>query len=136
MVVATAPTSTTNITGLRSIRRGFNFAMESHKARPSRLVSINELDRDCGLAVIEGLKRLSGKHLKMFKNWSETQDWKKRQSSNDYNGGHQQCGKERSRYRKCAGGFRNGFFASKVSSNRQNRNNGEEAPKKRGEANR
>jgi len=72
----------------------------------------------------------------MFKNWSETQDWKKRQSSNDYNGGYQQCGKERSRYRKTCRRIQERIFASKASTIRQNRNNGEEAPKKRGEANR
>jgi len=67
------------------------------------------------LAVIEDLKRLSGKHQKMFKNWSETQDWKKRQSSTITTVDTMQCVKSGVRYRKRAGGFRNGFFASKAS---------------------
>jgi hypothetical protein len=52
MLAATAPTSTTNITGFLHILRGSNFNTESHMARSSNAPSVNEEVRECPVGLM------------------------------------------------------------------------------------
>src|SRR5271170_6559244 len=122
MLAATAPTSTTNITGLRHIRRGSSFSTESHIARPTRAPSENEEVRECTVGLMANLEGSPCEHQQMLENRAETQHRKKCQRADNQHGGNQQHAKKRGGYREGSGRLRDGFFARQISGNGQYRN--------------
>src|SRR5271155_2386243 len=129
MLAATAPTSTTNITGFRHIRRGSSFSTESHPARPKRAPSVNEEVRECTVGLMANLEGSPCEHQQMLENRAKTQHRKERQRADDQHSRNQQHAKKRRGHRKCSGGLRHGFLARQISGNCQNRNHRKKSSK-------
>src|ERR1700751_2071487 len=134
IVVKTAPTSTTNITGFLIIVRGFSLRNESTMARVRMALSAS----DCFLILATGSmdtsESLSCVHQQMLENRSKTQSRKERESAYDQNGGDEQTGEESACDWKTSGGFRNSFLFSKTSGNGEHRNDHEETTKQLGKS--
>ena len=86
MVVTTAPTSTTNMTGFFAIVRGVSLRKESTMARERIALSANDFLRICvisemgSIAASENLPRM---HQQMFQNRPEAQGRKESQGSHN-----------------------------------------------------
>src|SRR5579859_768179 len=101
MVVTTAPTSTTNITGFFAMVRGFNLRKESTAARDSIALSASDFFRICVISEIGSmgaLENFSCMHQQMFENRPEAQRWKKRQRSDNQHRRNQQPAEQTARH--------------------------------------
>src|SRR6266403_95873 len=103
MVVKTAPTSTTNITGFLTIERGFNLRNESKIARERMALSASGFFLIWASGSMVTSENLSCVHQQMFENRPETQRREKRQGPYDQNGRDQQTCEQPARYRKGSG---------------------------------
>src|SRR5260370_30149631 len=126
IVVRTAPTSTTNITGFFTIVRGFSLRNESKMARERMALSASDFFLICATGSIDTSESLACVHQQVFENRPQTQSRKKGESADDQNGRDQQTGEQSTRYRKCSSGFRNDFLFGKTPGNGQHRNNHQE----------
>src|SRR6201993_781381 len=118
-VVMTLPTSTTNMTGLRIIVRGFSLRTESTSAWRTIFASHNDFDLPCVAAMVFLLESLSRVHEQVFKNRPQAQRREKCQSTYNDDHAHQECSEQRGRYRKCAGRRRNRLLSRQTSSHRE-----------------
>src|ERR1700722_3108207 len=98
MVVMTLPISTTNITGLPIMLRGFSLSSELQAALRTKFKS----QIDLWWLAMGSLESLSNVHQKMFKNRPQTQGRKERQSAQNQNDADQQQSEQRRRDWKCA----------------------------------
>src|SRR5215471_10259463 len=132
MVVRTAPTSTTNITGFLIITRGSSLRNESKMARDTIFVSVSDFLRIWATGSIDTSENLSGVHQQVLQNRPQTKGWKKRECTNNQNGGNEQATEEGAGHRKspCRGWDR--FLLSQDPRNGHDGDNHEEAPEKLG----
>src|ERR1700737_1866476 len=110
MVVRSAPTSTTNMTGFLIIVWGFSFANESTTAREMIFLSASGCAltwADWSMGSSEGL---SGEHQQVLENGSQTQGRKEGERTHDENGGNEQRGEQRSGDGEGSQRRRSGFF--------------------------
>src|ERR1700738_3812067 len=101
MVVSSAPTSTTNMTGFLIMVRGFNLRKESRNALRRIFESASDIDACCVCSVIKSSKNLSGKHLQVFENRSEAERREKCERTHNQDGRDQQSGEEGAGHGKC-----------------------------------
>src|ERR1700687_413012 len=101
MVVSSAPTSTTNMTGFLIMVRGFNLRKESRNARRKILESASDIGACCVCSVIKSSENLSGKHLQVFKNRSQTERREKCERAHDQDGGNEQRCEKGAGHGKC-----------------------------------
>src|ERR1700739_2990255 len=132
----TAPTSTTNITGFLTIKRGSSFQKESMMALRRILRSPNEVLFAWGFGVMRSSKCLSRVHQQVLKNRPKAESWEESQRANDDNHGNKKNGEEQPGNRKSAERFRDMLFGGKIASNGENRNHGKEAAEKHGDGQR
>src|SRR5690242_10170666 len=121
MVVAAAPTSTTNITGFFAIVRGFSLRKESTIARDKIALSASDFFRICVISEIgsmAALESLSSMHQKMFKNRPEAERRKERQRSDNQHRRNQQPAEQATSHRKGSRRFRNDLFPCKIPGDR------------------
>ena len=83
MVVSSAPTSTTNITGFLIIVRGSSLRNESTTARKEwhyQRATCSSIERPRSIDISESLSCV---HQQVFENWPETQGREERKSAHD-----------------------------------------------------
>src|ERR1051325_4261695 len=107
MVVRTAPTSTTNITGFFTIVRGFSYRLESITARESMAVSASDFFLICATGSMDTLKNLSCIHQQVCEYRPETQSRKECKGAHDHDGRNEKATEEGPGNGECARGFRN-----------------------------
>src|SRR6266436_3847624 len=104
--VMTAPTSTTNMTGFFTIKRGSSFQKESRMALRRILRSTKEVPFAWGFEVMGFSKRLSRVHHQMLENRPEAEGREKGQRADDENYGNKENSEEQPGDRKGAQRFR------------------------------
>src|ERR1700686_2893639 len=132
MLVSTAPTSTTNITGFLTMVRGSSFRNESATALVRIFVAVRDFFRTCEIGSMKTSEGFPCCHQQVFENGPETQGGEKGESSDDDNGGDQQAGEETASHWKGADGFRNDSFSCQASGDSQHRDNHEKAAQQLG----
>src|ERR1700679_1243237 len=119
MVVTSAPTSTTNITGFLSWTRGSSFANDSRMAPPRIFGSTNDIAFAGAFSVIGASKNLPAEHHEMLENWTQAERREERQCTDDHDGGNQKCREHGPSHRECSDGFSRYFFLGQIAGNRQ-----------------
>src|SRR5580704_10332253 len=125
--VMTAPTSTTNITGFLTIKRGSSFQKESIMALRRILRSPKEVPFACGFGVMGSSKCLSRIHQQVLQNRPEAEGGEKSQCADDDDHGNKKNGEERPGNREGAERFRDVLFCGEIAGDGKNGNHGEEA---------
>src|SRR5437660_3971313 len=110
MVVTSAPTSTTNITGFLTIVRGFNFRNESRMAVRRIFPSPRDIALCCACSGMAASENLSSKHHQVLKNRAKTERRKKCKRAHNQNRGNEQRAEQRACYGKRSDGLRGDFF--------------------------
>src|SRR5690348_11118531 len=125
MVVRTAPTSTTNMTGFFSISRGSSLRKESATARDRIAASGSDFLRMRATESMATSKDLSRVHQQMFENRPEAQGREKRERADDHDSRYKQAAEERAGDGKGAGGLRHGLLDGQAAGYGHNRNDHE-----------
>src|SRR5579859_1083655 len=111
IVVKTAPTSTTNMTGFFTMMRGWSFANESTIARITIFLSASGLAFSWADKFISSSECLSCGHEQVLEDWPETQRREERQCAHNQNSGDEQGGKQSTGYRERPCRFGNSLFS-------------------------
>src|SRR5215471_6536731 len=147
IVVISAPTSTTNMTGFFIMVRGLSFAKESRMARFTIGGSNSGRARAPFFGTIEAgstgadaptatgilAPQPSLVHQEVLHNRSQRQRREERERSNDHHHSHQQGHKQRTVGGECAGRDRHQFLLRQTARRRQQRNDHQEAAPQHGE---
>src|ERR1700719_473900 len=133
MLVSTAPTSTTNITGFLTMVRGSSFRNESAVARVRIFVSVRDCFRTCETGSMKTSEGFPCCHQQVFENGPETQGREKGESSDNDNGGDEQAREQSAGYSEGANGFRNDSFFCEASGDSQYWNDHEKAAQQLGD---
>src|SRR6202030_1244885 len=133
MLVSTAPTSTTNITGFLTMVRGSSFRNESAVARVRIFVSVRDCFRTCETGSMKTSEGFPCCHQQVFENGPETQGREKGESSDNDNDGDEQAREQSAGHWEGADGFRNDSFLCEASGDSQHRNNHEKAAQQLGD---
>src|ERR1700752_5244209 len=127
MVVSTAPTSTTNITGFLTMVRGCNLRNESPTARDMMALSRSDFFRIWATWSIGASEEFSCLHQQVFENWPETQGREKGKSADDQHGGNEQTGEETAGDGESSRGFGNGLLPGEATGDGHDGDDHEEA---------
>src|SRR5208282_1678336 len=134
MLVTTAPTSTTNMTGFFTIFRGSSLTNESRTARRRMPGSVSALARECDVLLMKSSENLPRVHQQMLENRSQAQRREKRERAHDQDGGDQQRGEQRPGDPESAQRFRGDLFPGQISRNGEHRDGHEKSAEQHGHA--
>src|SRR5271168_974274 len=132
MVVRSAPTSTTNMTGFLIMVRGSSLRQESTIARRRILESRSEMAWCCRCSGMGASESLSGKHLQVLEDGTKAERGEEGERADDEDGGNEKSGEQTAGYGKCSCGRRGDFFLGEISGDGQDGNDHEEAAEKHG----